>query len=66
MKRSREDSLKRSLLLIQLEEWDDRLLWPLVLEMSDIMKVEDFERCIENIEELIIDEELITAPGTGG
>jgi len=46
-----DEALKRSLLLIGIEEWKEGKLWCLVLEMSAQVKPKVFGRCIKTVED---------------
>ena len=50
MKLSRKDALKRTHLLIDVEEWDEPLLWHLVMLMSSCMEIDDFQACVRDVE----------------
>lgn len=50
MKLKSDEALKRSLLLIGIEEWKENRLWCLVLEMSAQIKPSVFKKCIKTVE----------------
>ncbi len=51
MKLKSDEALKRSLLLIGIEEWKESRLWCLVLEMSAQIKPKVFQKCIQTVDD---------------
>jgi len=51
MKVNSNCALKRSLALIDIEEWDEPLLWQLIIELTYRISPKILEECMEEVEE---------------